>query len=284
MSRLSSTIELVRPINCMLTGVAVLIGAIVTSGELGIPSGVAVQAFAVAALIAAGGYSVNDYFDREIDRINRPWRPIPSGRLKAVEALAVASLLFTLGLVLAAFLNPYCFSIATINSSMLALYSWKLKRKGLVGNLSIGYLAGSTFLFGGLAVGGLGKGLLILVLMAASSTVGRELIKGIEDMPGDQKLGLETFPLRHGARKAAALAILFIGAASAFSPIPYLLHIFSWAYLVFVVPSIATFLLAALIIARKQEVGDAKRASLACKVAMGLGLMAFSAGVIAKTW
>lgn len=282
MSKLSSAFELVRPINCTFTGAAVLIGAIVTFSGLDLPKGAAIMAFAAAALVAAGGYSVNDYFDREIDKVNRPWRPIPSGRMRSREALVLAQALFILGVVLAILLNPYCFSLATLNSLVLVLYSWKLKRMGLAGNLSIGYLVGSTFLFGGLAVETLGGGILVLVFMAASSTVGRELIKGIEDMRGDRKLGFRTFPLQHGTGKTAALAVGFIVAAVIVSPLPYALGVFGWAYLFFVFPSIAIFTCAGVIIARDQKQRSARVSSLACKIGMGLGLLAFLMGAIVK--
>ena len=283
---LPPTFELVRPLNCLLAGAAVLIGAIVTFGGCGLPGATALLAFGAAALIAAGGNAINDYFDRKIDKINRPWRPIPSGRVRAGGALKIAQLLFVLGIALTIFLNLYCILLAYLNSLMLTLYSWKLKRGGLVGNLSIGYLVGSTFLFGGLAVGGLRYGplipteLLVLVFMAAFSTVGRELIKAIEDMRGDRKFGFGTFPLRYGPRKAAVLAAFFIGAAIALSPLPYSLGIFDWPYLIFAIPSIAFFISAISIIARKQKRKSAELASSACKIAMGLGLLAFLAGVV----
>jgi geranylgeranylglycerol-phosphate geranylgeranyltransferase len=120
--------------------------------------------------------------------------------------------------------------------------------------------------------------------MAALSTVGRELIKGIEDMLGDRKLGFKTFPLHHGAGKAAALATCFIGVAIAISPLPYVLEIFGWPYLAFVIPSIAAFIAAVAIIVRSRRPKAAGRASLACKIGMGLGLLAFLAGVLAQLW
>ena len=282
--RLPPTIELARPLNCLLTGAAVLIGAVVTVGNLNIPWQVLTFTFLTAAFVAAGGNALNDYSDQEIDHINRPDRPIPSGRITALGALITSQVLLMAGIAFTAFLNPYCLLIAGLNSHVLVLYAWKLKRWGLAGNLSIGYLVGSTFLFGGFAIASLGATptipgkLLILVLMASLSTVGRELIKAIEDMKGDRKLGLRTFPIRHGADKAAVLAVGFIFAATAISPMPYVLGIFGWQYLVLVMVSIAAFLIAAMIIAQSWEPKAAAKASLACKVGMGLGLLAFMVG------
>ncbi len=282
--RLPPTLELTRPLNCLLTGAAVLIGEVVTVGNLNIPGQVLISAFLAAVLVAAGGNAMNDYSDQRIDRINRPDRPIPSGRITASRALTTAQVLFMAGIIFTVFLNPYCLLLVGLNSLVLILYAWGVKRKGLAGNLSIGYLVGSTFLFGGLATAHLRAGplipseLLVLVLMASLSTVGRELIKAIEDMRGDRKLGFKTFPIRHGAGKAAALAVVFIGAAIVISPLPYLFGIFGWQYLTLVSFSIAAFLVGARTITRSRDTNAAKKASFMCKVGMGLGLIAFTVG------
>lgn len=283
-----ATLELSKPLNCLFTGVAVLMGAVVTFGRLDLSGLVLLSAFGAAALVAAGGNTINDYFDRETDKINRPNRPIPSGRITPSGALIISLAFFALGISLTVFLNLYCVMLAGLNSLILVLYAARLKRVGLPGNLAIGYLVGSTFLFGGLATIYLRTGpiipiqLLVLVLMVAFSTVGRELIKAIEDMPGDRKLRFRTFPLRHGTDKAAALAIGFIGAAIILSPLPYVSGIFGRAYLALVGLSITVFITAAAIIAHNRKPEVARRASLACKIGMGLGLLAFLAGVFVK--
>lgn len=284
MPRVVAMLELVRIYNCLLAGVAVLIGAIVTLGGCGLPSWIALPAFLAAMFVAAGGNAINDYFDRKIDKVNRPQRPIPSGRIRERDALVAAQILFILGILLAVRINPYCVLLAALNSLVLAFYAWGIKRRGLAGNIAIGYLVGSTFLFGGLAIGDLSLYKLeiigTLAAMAALSTVGRELIKDIEDMRGDRKPGFKTFPLCHGSRGAAALAVAFIAAAVLISPLPYMFLGFGRVYLVIVMLSVAAFAAAAVIILRGQKVKAARRASFTCKIAMGLGLLAFLAGAL----
>jgi len=280
-------LKLLRPLNCIFTGVAVIIGALVGAGTKNMAGQeVYIFAFVVAALVAAGGNTINDYFDRNIDKINRPKRPIPSGKIKPETALALGQGFFILGIIFSLLLkNPYCFGLAGLNSIMLTLYAGKLKRTGLPGNLTIGYLVGSTLLFGGLAVAPYGVGnlvpteLWVLVLMAALSTVGRELIKGIQDMPGDRKLRVQTFPLTHGEKKAAIVAVAFILGAVVLSPIPYIQGIFGQAYLIPLLLSIGSFLTACGLILWKQNPMVGGWASLACKIGMGFGLVAFLAGV-----
>ncbi len=284
MPRVAAMLELVRIYNCLLAGVAVLIGAIVTLGGWGLPSWIALPAFLAAMFVAAGGNAINDYFDRKIDKVNRPQRPVPSGRIRERDALVAAQILFILGILLAVPINPYCVLLAALNSLVLAFYAWGIKRRGLAGNIAIGYLVGSTFLFGGLAIGDLSLYKLeiigTLAAMAALSTVGRELIKDIQDIPGDRKPGFKTFPLCHGSRGAAALAVAFIAAAVLISPLPYMFLGFGRVYLVIVMLSAAAFVVAAAIILHGQKVKTAGRASFISKIAMGLGLLAFLAGAL----
>ena len=280
--RLPASIDLIRLHNCMLAGIAVLVGMIVAVASRNIILYQAAFAFAVAVLVCAGGNATNDYYDREIDRINRPERPIPSGRLKARDALLIGGVLFTIGILLSILLGVPCIILAVVNSVVLAFYAAHLKRLGIVGNLIVGYLVGSTFLFGGLAATNARElqALGVLSAMAAVSTVGRELIKDIEDMKGDSKIGLKTFPLSYGPRAAAALAIVFIAAAIVLSPVPYLLDLFGGLYLTLVMISVIIFIGAAIIMARDQKPQVAGRASFACKVGMGIGLIAFLVGAI----
>jgi len=280
--RLPASLDLVRPHNCVLAGVAVLVGMIVAVASRDIPRPQALFAFAVAVVVCGGGNAVNDYCDRKIDEINRPERPIPSGRLKASNALVIGRSLFMIGIPLSILLGVSCVIIAVLNSLVLAFYAAELKRLGLVGNLTVGYLVGSTFLFGGLAAKNAPKlqAVGILAAMAALSTIGRELIKDIEDMRGDRKIGLKTFPLHHGPRAAAALAIVFIAAAIALSPLPYLLKLFGEVYLALVMISVLIFIGAAVIVAGSQKPRAVGLASLACKVGMGIGLIAFLVGAI----
>jgi geranylgeranylglycerol-phosphate geranylgeranyltransferase len=274
--RLLAIFELTRPHNCALAGLAVVIGSIISLG--GIPDPMKVMlAFVVAAIICGGGNAINDYFDREIDAINRPSRPIPSQRIGLHQAQVISLGLFFAGIFISLLINEACFLLAVFNSIVLFLYSAKIKRLGLAGNLTIGYLVGSTFLFGGLAAGSM-ENVSIFALMAGLSTVARELIKDIEDMEGDKKLGIVTFPLSHSARAAAGLATLFVVGAIILSPLPYLLGHFGVVYLIFVFISVAIFVRAAARILRESKVNAASRASFEFKVAMGIGLMAFLIG------
>ena len=284
--RVPAEVELVRPLNCMLAGLAVLIGFFIigesvvnftwTSNEFVR----AALAFAAAVLITGAGNAINDYFDRDIDKVNCPKRPIPSGRVKPSTALNISLAMFALGILLVILINWECVIVAALNTFILISYAARLKRVGIAGNIAIGYLVGSAFIFGGLVIGEL-QVASILAAIAVLATVGRELIKDIEDMKGDRANKIVTIPLRYGTRKAAALATAFIAAAIGLAPLPRILNIFGSVYLWVATVSIVVFIAAAAMILRAQDKATAANASLACKVAMGIGLLAFLVATVA---
>ena len=271
-------IKLIRPHNCVLAGIGVLIGGIIAVG--GMPPTEIAFAFVGAFFIAAGGNAVNDYADREVDAINNPERPIPSGDISPYDALFSSRILFAVGIAYGALTwQLSCLVIAGINSALLYYYSKRLKKEGLVGNITISYLVGSTFLFGSLAVGRF-ETVGIMAAMAGFATAGRELIKDIEDIQGDRGSGSQSYPLKHGRKPAAGLAIIFTMVAVSLTPLPYAWDIFGSVYLYVVSIPVISFIIGMITIGRNQTRKSAHRASLTYKIGMGLGLVAFLIGSI----
>lgn len=166
-------------------------------------------AMLTAAFIAGAGYVINDFFDLPIDKINRPDRVIPSGKISPEIAYLYAVLLFIIG-ILFSFLtaNIICIVLAIFNSLALFYYARTFKQSFLTGNLLVAYAAASTFLYGGLITNNL-KYSLIVAIYAFLYTVIRELVKDIEDIPGDSKLGANTFALRKGRFATIKLSLIF---------------------------------------------------------------------------
>ncbi len=274
----SDLLDLMRLHNCVLAGAGTTIGGIVAVG--GVPSFEIAFAFIAAALITGAGNAVNDYADREIDSVNNPGRPIPSGRVSPSHALLIAKLFFVAGMLSAFFTQRITYIIfAGFNSALLYVYASSLKEKGLVGNLTVSYLVGSLFLFGGLAVGG-SETVAILAVMAGFSTGGRELVKDIEDLEGDMESGSRSFPIRFGSRKAVILASVMTLVAIVATPVPYLMDVFGVYYLPPVAVSIVAFSAGIGVVVKEPERGAA-RSSLLYKVGMLMGLVAFLVGALA---
>ena len=148
-------IALTRPGNAILTAIAVIAGAFIASGSdiMEFQAEIAICSIS-AMMLVGGGNALNDYNDRETDKLNHPKRPIPSGQIKAETALNYAQLLLALGLLLLFFTleNKMPFVIALIGVGMLIAYENGLKAAGITGNISVGLMSGAVFLYAGMAV------------------------------------------------------------------------------------------------------------------------------------
>ncbi len=223
--------ELIRIRNGVIAFFGVLVGAalVYTTSAITQELRVLVAGF-VALLITGAGNAINDYFDYEIDKINKPHRPIPSGRISRSDVFMLSIILFLLGLGFAKYVNDYCLSIAFLNSIILIFYAMYSKKLLLVSNLGISYLVASIFLFGVAATIQEGTSMLsieeikivtILTACAFFVTFSREIIKDIEDIKGDKEKYAVTLPIKIGVRRAKNMAIILTLIAIAFSLLPF---------------------------------------------------------------
>jgi len=235
-------------------------------------------------LITGAGNAINDVYDVEIDQINRPTRPIPSGRITVRRSILTSLVLFLMGIVISLYISVEvgflgCLVLALFNSGLLVEYARRLKRTALCGNLSVAYLTASTFLYGGAMVGYSAlENVLVLVLLAFLATLARELIKDVEDVRGDRALGASTLPIIAGKRWAVGIALACIVLGVCLSPLP-MLELFGGLgkeYLWLVAGADTGFLTSALLLIR----GRTSSASRGVKLSMMLALVAFMAGSI----
>ncbi|WP_292520468.1 geranylgeranylglycerol-phosphate geranylgeranyltransferase [Methanoculleus sp.] len=212
-------IRITRPHNAVVAGLTALIGYLVATGTLTPPS--LLLAVAVT-LITAAGNVINDVYDVDIDRINRPGRPIPAGLISLAGAKAYTAVLFIGGLLSAALTTTLCLAIALVNVVILVAYALWLKRTPGIGNLAVAYLTASVFLFGG-AFAGI-EGLIQNLSLAAITflaTIAREVLKDAEDVDGDAAGGARTLPMIIGVRWTGVLALACGLAAVAASLLPF---------------------------------------------------------------
>ncbi|MBU4372971.1 MAG: geranylgeranylglycerol-phosphate geranylgeranyltransferase [Euryarchaeota archaeon] len=267
--------------NCAMAGLASVIGAAIAYSA--VPGEViwVPLIFAAVFLITGAGNAINDYFDAGIDAVNRPFRPIPSGRVRKESAFVFSIALFAASIIISYFVGSsrIPFFIAVFNSLLLYFYAFSLKRKVFVGNLSVSYLSGSTFLFGGAAFGIEGiRFTLVLFFLSVLASLARELVKSIEDMEGDRKDGAITLPIKIGERPAAYTACAFGLLAVLLSPLPYFMELFNEYYLLVVGIADVFFLYAVALVLKRNP----SASSVYFKVAMLFALLAFIAGSILK--
>ena len=269
-------VELTRPVNAIAASALTGIGAFVAGGVAGQPATV-VAAVAATALAVGAGNAINDYFDREIDGINRPARAIPRGAVSPRGALAFSIALFLGAVGLALTLPWLALAIAAVNLVALVAYTEYFKGLPGVGNALVAYLVGSTFLFGAAAVGNVER-VVVLFFLAAVATLTREIIKDVEDIAGDREEGLNTLPIAIGERRALQIAAGLLIVAVLASPLPYLMGHFGVPYLVLVVPANAVMLYAA-----SESFEDPTAGQSHLKYGTFLAALAFIGGRVAMT-
>ncbi|MGD0071849.1 MAG: geranylgeranylglycerol-phosphate geranylgeranyltransferase [Candidatus Bathyarchaeia archaeon] len=225
MNKLGGFIRLMRPVNCLMMGFAVLVGAVLASPQFGSLNWLSVLfGFLTGFTFCAAAMVINDYYDRAIDAINEPSRPIPSGLVKTREALAFVVVLSAVGFAFAYLVSILCFAVAAASLVITATYLTVGKRSGLPGNFLVSACVAIPFLYGSIvAVGFVKLNVVLFASMAFLSNTGREITKGIVDVKGDSAEGVKTLAVRFGERSAAVAAVLFYVSAVALTPVTWLL-------------------------------------------------------------
>lgn len=275
--------------------IAIVIGSVIAqktlSGNTNLPLLNVFLTFFTALFLEASTFALNDYYDLEIDRINkRTDRPLIRGDISPKTALYFFYLLFPLGLLCSFFVNMTCFIIALITALISVLYDVKLKKIKLVGNFYIAYIMAIPFIFGGAAVlgnnafslGTINPVIYIIALIAFLTGAGREIMKDVMDFEGDKTMGVKSFPRYIGIRGANGIAAVFYICAIALSFLPFFLRDFGLYYqnityfiLVFITDTMLLSTSLQLVMKKKPNMRFHRKYTL---VAIFIGLLAFLVG------
>ncbi len=231
------------------------------------------------ALIGGAGMVINDYFDYEIDKLNRPERPLPSGLISKKNALKYYFILNTAALAMLINTSVEVYAIAVFSIILIFLYSFRLKKTMLVGNISVALMTGMAFVFGG-AVGGNIQVLIIPAVFAFLINFAREIIKDTEDFEGDKLYHSRTFPILFGAKRALMLAFSILIFLMIFTVVPYAFQIYNLTYLLIVIFGVN----AVMIYSIRSLHSDPSRSNLRrignlIKYDMAIGLIAIYLGI-----
>lgn len=270
--------RMIRPVNCLMMGLAVIVGEVAIAG--GLPSlHQAVFGFLVSFFLAGSAMVINDIVDLQIDMVNEPDRPLPSGAITTGSAKAFAAALTLLGFLSAVAISYVALIIAVATFLISLAYNLRGKRLGLPGNLMVAFCIAVPFLFGGLAVSSiLDINVAVFFLLAFLASVGREITKGMADVEGDRLKGIRTVALANGLRAAAALSALFYMSAVAITPFPYVAGSLGIYYLAIVLVVDVGFAFSSASILRCQDKPSALKVKKQVRVWMLLALLAFLAG------
>lgn len=274
-------IEILRPGNALMSAISIILVALIDK-TISIP---VVLAMLAVFFETAAGNVINDYFDYKIDLINKPDRPIPSGRISLKNGKNYGYFLFFMGTVCGFFIsyltnNWIPFAIVLFADVVLYLYAYKLKSTPLLGNLTVGFMTGFGFVFGGFSINNptIIMTSIFLGFFALVMTTAREIIKDIEDIEGDKADGARTLPILIGAKKPAILAAILIVVDSALCPLLYYYHVFGILYLPVIAIAVVLFIYSAIIILKSQEREVAAKASKNLKIGMLIAFVAFVFG------
>jgi chlorophyll/bacteriochlorophyll a synthase len=164
-------------------------------------------------MVCATSQAVNDWFDRHVDAINEPQRPIPSGRLPGRWGLYVALAWTVLSLLVALVLGPWGFAAAVFGLALAWAYSAppiRLKRNGWWGNAACGLCyEGLAWITGAVVMAGGGLPSLPSLILAALYSAGAHGIMTLNDfksIEGDRRTGIGSLPVRLGVKRAAQAA------------------------------------------------------------------------------
>ncbi|MEM3380802.1 MAG: UbiA family prenyltransferase [Candidatus Bathyarchaeia archaeon] len=275
--KVSSIVKMFRPINCLMMGAAVVIGETIALG--GLPE--FYEAFlgaSTAIFLMAGTMAINDYYDLEIDRINRPEKPLPSGIIKPPHAIILGFIACGLGLAAAASLNASSLLIALLALSLMLYYNTRGKRTGLLGNVIVSICIGLPFIYGGAAVGKITFTLLLFSLISFTANLGREVTKGIVDVEGDRVGGVKTAAVQYGPKFASKIASTFYLTAVILSFVPLFFGLVGRRYIPLALVSDIGFIVSTFSLLRRYAREDAERIKNMVLIWMSLGLLAFLAG------
>ncbi|NQE44976.1 Digeranylgeranylglyceryl phosphate synthase [ANME-1 cluster archaeon GoMg2] len=287
-SKIKTIWELTRAEHGLMYGCGVLIGIIVEGGS---SYEAAIFGFFTAFFIQAGTFALNDYCDLESDIANRRLdRPLVRGDITKVAALLVACVATALGIVFAVLLavllaNYLLFILAFILAVLGILYDIKMKELFAVSNFYIAFTMAVPFIYGGLiASGRVCTALLILSCIALLAGFGREVMKDIADVKGDELRNVKSFARLYGVAKAKIVVIGSYLLAMVISVVPFFLvnttYYFNLAYIVPVIVADVLFLHTCVGLRNVDADYDFMRKETL--IAIAIGLVAFISGALCQ--
>lgn len=282
MSKLGGYVRLIRPVNCFMMGIAVLVGALLTRPDLlGSSLKGLFFGFMTGFALTAASMTINDYYDRTIDAINEPKRPIPSGLVEPKSALMFSFVLTIVGFVIAYLTNLWCLLAAVVAWIIFVVYTTVGKRSGLPGNLLVSACVAIPFIYGSIVLlNTLSLNVLLFASMAFLSNTGREVTKGIVDVQGDGLRNVRTLAVRFGGSYAAEVAAFFYVLAVVLSPVPVVLGLVSFWFIPVVAVTDFGLILSSVLLLKNHSRQNARTIKQMVLIWFLFGLLAFVVGAL----
>jgi len=232
LAKASAILELIRADLVLGAGIFVVAGELLGLGRMP-PLPEALLGFLTGLFISGSANISNDYFDREVDRINQPGRPLPSGRVSVM--LWTLSLLFAaVGLGAAALLGWPVLALAAAIWTVAFLYNVLLKEMGLLGNLCVAFCVGMTIIIGGPGVRPLNGIGLTFAALAFLFDLGEEIASDAMDVKGDILRSSRSIAKRKGRIYALRLSVGILAVFILLTFLPFLMGWLGYSYLLLI--------------------------------------------------
>lgn len=274
-----SLAKMLRVPNCMMMALAVPVGYVVVARGLSLSAEI-IFASLTAAMMTGFAIVTNDLADLNVDLINEPDRPLPSGEVKVSTAKAFSILLLVLGLSFALFTKKTLNFVLALMALVFAIaYNFVLKRTGLLGNVVVSLLVALPFMYGAFLYSEQFEVTLVVLLITAFlANLGREIQKGVVDLEGDVKRGTRTVAGRYGVKVAKELAAAFYIAAICLSPLPLVLGEVSLLYIPLILATDLGFLKSSALLIREGSRDVIRKEKNLVLLWMALAQLAFIIG------
>jgi len=276
--KLKAFIQLSRPVNIFIILASIPVACWIAGGTTQDSLSIFLAAL-TGALVMAGANAINDSFDIEIDRINRPDRPLPLGVLTQRNAQQMWFIVSVAAICINVFINPLALFIVIFAVVLLYYYSARLKRTIVAGNVVVGLMTGMAFIYGGAIVGHIERAL-VPAVFAFLINFARELVKDVEDIEGDRKEHAVTLPVKYGIRPSlilTALSLLMLISIT-FVVIKYSVYHSAFMYIVFIADIFMC--VSGVMMWQDSSASTMKRVSSILKLSMVIGLLAIIAGSV----
>jgi len=279
LKKLKGILRLFRPELPTAAGVCVVIGQVIAGGGFP-PLRVGLLGFLCAFALSGAALILNDYFDYEVDKINAPDRPIPSGAVTPAEVIWLSVFTTLVGLWAAYVLGLPVLILSIIFWWIGFLYNWRYKQTGLAGNLMVSSSVAITFILGAMTMNDPWNPVVwVFSFMAFFIDLGEEIAGDAMDMEGDKKRGSRSIALRMGKSVAVRITVVMWGLAIVLSLLPVLLGWLGMTYFVTILIADASLAVFAARLLRSQTPQEGRQAMRGAYLGATLGLIAFLLGL-----
>ena len=208
--KIFSHLETWRLYTVIWCGLVSLAGSCIAYGHFP-PLHIAFLAFIIPMMGWIAGLYLSDFLDKKLDKIEKPHRPIPSGRMHPYEALFIGTVFAGTGLVLSFYLGIYNLSLVFIVAFLVLGYAKFSKSRGILGNINRGLITTAAFFYGifstGQSIDTIPIYIWILSLVFLVHDTNSNLIGAIRDMEGDKKADYMTIPVKYGLKNSIFISL-----------------------------------------------------------------------------